>query len=214
MKKILLIITLLLANVARAQEPVRFYPEMSDPLQAVFCDYVTREGEIKYISSLDGQYVGNLIENNIYGWGYFLSNSGAQTFGQYRRGKHLFGITLTDDMVRVGSEEHFVEYDTRTGHILRVHTNEGDIRLTAPYVPTSKQPTPAYTFKKMTYANGDAYYGEMKDGVRHGYGVYYWSNGDFWYGRYENGYRQGYGALFKTDHRVFWGKWVGDSKVQ
>ena len=66
----------------------------------------------------------------------------------------------------------------------------------------------------LTDANGEAYYGEMKDGLRHGYGVYYWSNGDFWYGRYENGYRQGYGALFKTDHRVFWGKWVGDSKVQ
>ena len=70
------------------------------------------------------------------------------------------------------------------------------------------------TFKKITYSNGDAYYGELLKGSRHGYGIYYWANGDFWYGKYENGYRQGYGALFKVDRRLFSGKWIGDSKVE
>lgn len=214
MKKTFLAISLLVSSLLAAQERVQFYPEMCDPLQAVFCDYATQEGEVKYISTRDGQYVGNLINHKIYGWGYFLANSGSQTFGQYRNGRHFFGITITMETARVGSEEHFVEYDLATGHILRVHTNEGDIRLSAPYVATAEAPVPSYTFKKVVYNNGDTYYGEMLDGRRHGYGIYYWANGDFWYGKYENGYRQGYGALYKTDHRVFSGKWIGDSKVQ
>ena len=49
---------------ANAQQPVKFYDEMSDILQAVFCDYVS-EGEIKYISSVHGQFVGQLVDNVI-----------------------------------------------------------------------------------------------------------------------------------------------------
>lgn len=214
MRKYIFLTFLSFSSLLFAQDDIKFYPEMCDQLQAVFCDYATDEGEVKYLSSRDGQYVGNLIDNKIYGWGYFLSNNGAQTFGQFRAGKHIFGITLTSETARVGAEEHFVEYDTFTGHILRVHTPEGDARLNAPYVATEKAPVPAYTFKRVRYENGDAYYGEMFNGRRHGYGVYYWSNGDFWYGKYENGYRQGYGVLFKTDHRMFFGKWIGDSKVE
>lgn len=203
-----------LSSFLAAQEQIELYPVMSDPLQAVFCDYATNEGEVKYISSLDGQYVGNLINNKIYGWGYFLANNGQQTFGQYRNGRHFFGITITMETARVGSEEHFVEYDLASGYILRVSTPEGNLRLTAPYVATAENPVPRYTFKKVVYDNGDTYYGEMLDGRRHGYGIYYWADGDFWYGKYENGYRQGYGALYKTNHKVYSGKWIGDSKVE
>ena len=213
MRKSVLSIFCLFSSLVFAQEGIKFYPEMCDPLQEVFCDYVEREGEVKYISSRDGQYIGNLINHNIYGWGYFLANNGAQTFGQYRNGKHIFGITLTDKMARVGSEEHFVEYDVATGNILRVHTVDGDLRLSAPYVPSAGA-SAEYTFKRVRYENGDAYYGEMYNGRRHGYGVYYWANGDFWYGKYENGYRQGYGVLVKPDRRIYYGKWVGDSKVR
>lgn len=213
MKKAFIILFFAFSSSLFAQETIQLYPEMCDHLQAIFCDYASREGEVKYISTRDGQYVGNLIDNKIYGWGYFLSNTGAQTVGQYRNGKHIFGITLTDDMARVGSEEHFVEYDTATGNILRVHTKEGDLRLQAPYVPHDGEPT-LHTFKRVRYENGDAYYGEMLGGRRHGYGIYYWTNGDFWYGKYENGYRQGYGVLFKPDRRIFFGKWIGESKVE
>lgn len=214
MRNMFFAMLLSVSSLSVAQEQVQFYPEMSDPLQAVFCDYANNQGEIKYISSRDGQYVGNLIDNKIYGWGYFLANSGAQTIGQYRNGRHFFGVTITMETARVGSENHFVEYDLGTGHIIRVSTPEGELRLGGPYVPTVAAPTPLYTFKKIVYENGDTYYGEMYNGRRHGYGIYYWANGDFWYGKYENGYRQGYGALYKTDHRVFSGKWIGDSKVE
>lgn len=203
-----------LSSLLVAQEQLQFYPVMSDQLQAVFCDYVAAEGEVKYISSSNGQYVGNFIDNKIYGWGSFTAANGSRTFGQYRNGRHLFGITLTAATARVGSEEHFVEYDLETGHIMRVRTPEGNLSLSAPYVPADSSPVPLYTFKKIVYANGDIYCGELCNNIRHGYGVYFWSNGDFWYGRYENGYRQGYGALYKADYSVYSGKWVGDSKVE
>lgn len=214
MRKILFTTFILLSTMLVAQEQVQFYPVMSDPLQSVFCDYASAEGEVKYVSNNHGQYVGNFIDNKIYGWGYFLSNSGAQTFGQYRNGRHFFGITITMETARVGSDDHFVEYDLATGNILRVCTPEGNPRLSAPYVPTTDNPVPLYTFRKIVYENGDTYYGELYNGRRHGYGIYYWANGDFWYGKYEDGYRQGYGALYKTDHRVFSGRWIGDSKVE
>ncbi|MBE6293078.1 MAG: hypothetical protein E7090_00135 [Bacteroidales bacterium] len=212
MKKILSAIMMLLSLSSWAQQP-SLYPEMSDVLQQVFCDYAAAEAEIKYISNRNGQYVGQLINNVIYGWGYYLSDDDAQTFGQFRKGKHVFGITLTQEMARVGSNEHFVEYDLSTGKILRIHTNEGYIKLNAPYVDTPEAASP-YGFNKLKYSNGDAYFGETYNGKRHGYGVYFWSNGDFWYGKYSDGYRQGYGALFKTNHHVIPGKWMGDIKVE
>lgn len=212
MKKIFFLFLLLISSVAKSQQ-ISLYPEMSDVLQQVFCDYVTSEAEIKYLSNRNGQYVGHLINNIIYGWGYYLSDDDAQTFGQFRKGKHVFGITITSTMARVGSIEHFVEYDLSTGKIFRVHTGEGDLKLSAPYVDTAESKSP-YAFNKITYSNGDVYYGETYNGRRHGYGVYYWSNGDFWYGKYCDGYRQGYGALFKTNHHVFYGKWIGDTKVE
>lgn len=204
MKKIVILFAFL-PLCALAQNDVKFYDEMSDVLQAVFCDYA-KKGEVKYMASSHGQYVGQLIDNVIYGWGHFLSDNGKQVFGQYARGKHIFGIAMGDGIARVGGEQSYVEYSLSTGDVVRVHTVEGDV-----YYPDSI--LAPYTFRKITYENGDVYYGEVHNGRRHGYGVYYWTNGDFWYGKYSNGYRQGYGALFKTDRRVFYGKWVGDSKV-
>ena len=205
-KRVFLLILVSLPIWVKAQQPVKFYDEMSDILQAVFCDYASK-GEIKYISSPHGQFVGQLVNNVIYGWGHFLADDGSQVFGQYSRGKHVFGITLGNGVARVGGEKHFVEYDLSTGAVIRVRTIEGD----AEYSAEELEP---YSFGKITYANGDAYFGEVCNGRRHGYGIYYWSNGDFWYGKYSEGYRQGYGALFKTDRRIFYGKWIGDKKVE
>lgn len=214
MKKIVLTIFVLLPMVLNAQSNIKLYDDMCDALQSVFCDYVSAEAETKYISSRHGQYIGQLIDNTIYGWGYFLSDDGSQTFGQYRKGKHLFGITLTDAIARVGSEESFVEYDLETGGILRIHDKEGNHEPSKEYLEAFSSGAPYNGFHRIKYANGDAYYGETYNGKRHGYGVYYWTNGDFWYGEYCDGYRQGYGALFKTDRRVFYGKWIGDCKVE
>lgn len=210
---ILLFMIVVSAAKVDAQHEVMRYPYMSDVLQQVYCDYVSSEAETRYISSKYGQYVGQLIDHVIYGWGYYLANNGAQTFGQFRKGKHMFGIMITDDIVRVGSNEHYTEYDLASGEIVRVHTVEGNVDIPACYTE-KRDGKPLYGFYKITYSNGDVYCGETYCGRCHGYGVYYWANGDFWYGEYSNGYRQGYGVLFKPDHKIFYGKWIGDVKIE
>ncbi len=214
MKNSLLTLLLLLVLPVAAQERVKLYEEMCDPLQSVFCDYVRNESQISYISNAAGEYVGTLIDHKFYGWGFFRSASGIESYGQYRNGKLLFGLLINNAVVRVGSDEHYVIYDLATGEIMRLHTKEGDVPLEYPLAASSDGKQSPYTFKKETYKNGDIYFGEFYNGRRDGYGVYQWANGDFWYGFYRGGYRDGYGMLVKPDHHVYYGKWVGDSKVE
>ena len=51
-----------------AQENVKLYDEMCDPLQAVFCDYVKNESQTSYISNATGEYVGTLINSMVGGF--------------------------------------------------------------------------------------------------------------------------------------------------
>lgn len=214
MRNTLFILLFLLGLPVAAQERVPLYDEMCDPLQAVFCDYVRNESQTNYISNATGEYVGTLIDHKFYGWGVFRSSSGLESYGQYRAGKLLFGLLINDNLVRVGSDEHYVIYDLATGSIMRLHTKEGDMPLQFPLAASADGVESPYCFKKETYKNGDIYFGEFFNGRRHGYGVYRWANGDLWYGCYRGGYRDGYGMLVKPDHHVYYGKWVGDSKVE
>ena len=213
MKKIMLLLFIALLSHSFAMAQVKLYDEMCDPLQAVFCDYVENESSQNFLSSPSGQYTGTLIDNKIYGWGFILASDGTRSFGQFRNGKNIFGISITDKIAKVGGEKHYVLYDLATGEILRLYTREGDIPLEYPLVSSSKEGESPYSFKKEIYANGDVYIGEFYKGKRHGYGVYYWENGDIWYGRYEGGYRNGYGMLINVDHHIYYGKWLGDSRV-
>lgn len=214
MRNALFTILLFLALPTAAQENIRLYDEMCDPLQAVFCDYVRNQSQTNYISGAAGEYVGTLIDHKFYGWGFFRSSTGVESYGQYRDGKLLFGLLINSDVVRVGSDEHYVIYDLTTGEIMRLHTKEGDAPLEYPLAASPDGKPSPYTFKKETYKNGDVYFGEFYNGRRHGYGVYRWTNGDLWYGYYRGGYRDGYGMLVKSDHHVYYGKWVGDTKVE
>ena len=214
MRNSLFALLLLLTLPLVAQEQVKLYDEMCDPLQAVFCDYVREHSQTSRISNVAGEYVGTLIDYKFYGWGLYLSTAGIQSYGQYRGGKLLFGLLINSDVVRVGSDEHYVIYDLATGEIVRLHTREGDMPLEFPLVTSPEGELSPYSFKRETYKNGDVYFGEFYNGRRHGYGVYQWANGDLWYGYYRGGYRDGYGMLVKTDHHVYYGKWVGDTKVE
>ena len=155
-----------------------------------------------------------LIDNKLYGWGFFLSNDGSQSFGQYRDGKIVFGLIMTDEVAKVGGEKNYVMYSLKSGEVIAWYANGGRMPLEYPLVATAEEPQAAYSFKKEKYANGDMFYGEFFEGRRHGYGVYCWANGDMWYGRYKEGYRNGYGMLIKPDRTVYYGKWVGDRKVE
>ena len=213
MRNILALFFTVLSMAISAQEPLRLYDEMCDPLQAVFCDYVKNESSQNFLSSAGGQYTGTVIDGKIYGWGFILAADGTRSFGQFRNGRNIFGISMTDKIAKVGGDSHYVTYDLATGGIIRLCSKEGNARLAYPLVPDEEHPVSPYSFKKVTYANGDVYIGEFYNGKRHGYGIYYWANGDIWYGRYDSGYRNGYGMLVTTDHHVLYGKWLGDSRV-
>ena len=216
MKKYLLIsLVSLFSMTAYSQEHSgKLYDDMCDHLQAVFCDYVRKDSEVRFISNNQGQYLGTLIDNALYGWGYYLSSNGSKSFGQYRKGELLFGLIISEDVAKVGSKENYVVYDLYTGNIMRLHTFEGDVPLSYPYIPAKDGKNSPYSFKKEIYANGDYFYGEFYNGKRHGYGVYCWTNDDMWYGHYKEGYRSGYGMLVKSGRMVYYGKWIGDSKVE
>jgi hypothetical protein len=212
MKKLFVLLLLTIPVVLRAQ--VKLYDELCDPLQAVFCDYVRNEGEVMYISNPSGQYIGTLIDDKLYGWGFYLSNDGSQSFAQYRNGKIVFGLIMTNEVAKVGNDENYVMYSLATGTVVAWYVDGGKMSLDYPLVATEKEPVSPYSFKKEVYANGDVFYGEFFEGRRHGYGVYCWANGDRWYGLYKEGYRNGYGMLLKPDRTLHYGKWVGDSKVE
>ena len=213
MRKTMTLLLLAVLSQLSATAQVKLYDEMCDPLQSVFCDYVENESSQNFLSSASGQYTGTLIDGKIYGWGFILASDGTRSFGQFRNGKNIFGLSITDKIAKVGSEKNYVVYDLETGEIIRLHSNGGDAPLRYPLVSSNKEKESPYSFKKETYANGDIYIGEFYNGKRHGYGVYYWANGDIWYGRYEGGYRNGYGMLINTAHRIYYGKWLGDSRV-
>lgn len=213
MRKTMTLLLLAVLSQLSATAQVKLYDEMCDPLQAVFCDYVENESSQNFLSSASGQYTGTLIDGKIYGWGFILASDGTRSFGQFRNGKNIFGLSITDKIAKVGGEKNYVVYDLETGEIIRLHSNGGDVPLRYPLVSSNKEKESPYSFKKETYANGDIYIGEFYNGKRHGYGVYYWANGDIWYGRYEGGYRNGYGMLINTAHRIYYGKWLGDSRV-
>ena len=214
MRNALFALLFMLSMPAMAQDSVKLYDEMCDPLQAVFCDYVRAQSQTNYISNAAGEYIGTLIDYKFYGWGLFLSSAGMQSYGQYRNGKLLFGLLINSDVARVGSDEHHVIYDLSTGEIIRLHTKDGDMPLEYPLVASPDGGASLYSCKKEAYKNGDVYFGEFYNGRRHGYGVYQWANGDMWYGAYRGGYRDGYGMLVKPDRHVYYGKWVGDTKVE
>ena len=210
--KAVLFFMLLLSADVPAQEQAKLYDEMCEPLQMVFCDYVRNESSQNYIKIQSGSYNGTIIDDKIYGWGYIKTNDGASSFGQFRNGSCIFGISMSGKTAKVGGNVNYVLYDLETGKISALHTREGNLPLKYPLADSNDKASP-YSFKREKYANGDEYIGEFYNGRRHGYGIYYWTNGEIWYGKYEGGYRNGYGMLVKPNHKIFYGKWVGDTKV-
>lgn len=67
----------------------------------------------------------------------------------------------------------------------------------------------AYLFKTEKYSNGDVYYGEFKDGKRHGYGKYTWADGGYYEGEWQENERTGFGHQVWTDGTEY----IGDYKI-
>jgi hypothetical protein len=69
-----------------------------------------------------------------------------------------------------------------------------------------------YTFGVINYENGNKYIGELKNGKRHGQGLYLWLDGSAWYGEWADGMRDGYGIYMSYSGEYSTGNWKGDTK--
>ncbi len=171
------------------------YPVIPPDYNGVFFDHVS-EYVSGVVKSVYGQYFGQITrEGDIYGYGTFYTDQDGEIVGQYRRGNLIFGIKMGTQTVKVGTENHYIVYDLRTGDPLYIIKDEQKYLLPADYKDT-------YRFESLTYKNGDKYVGETVGGKREGYGIYYYVNGNYYYGSYKNNDRVGYGALFKTDNNI------------
>lgn len=62
------------------------------------------------------------------------------------------------------------------------------------------------------YDNGEKYIGELKNGRREGFGIYYFNNGGTYEGYWHNGKRNGKGKYSLTDGRFYEGDWENDKR--
>ena len=188
----------------RAQQLPERYESSPAYMQEFFNGIVSDECEVIRETVGVGSYFGHIRNDRLFGWGSYQAEGGIQWTGMFRNGKCFFGILVRETTARVGSDDHFVEYDLESGSILRIMKGEESLPL--------GEGNASLTFGKQEYDGGDYYLGELKKGQRHGQGIYYWGNGNFWYGTFIDGYRNGYGALFvPLSNQIFYGLWLGDT---
>ena len=64
----------------------------------------------------------------------------------------------------------------------------------------------------LTYTNGDKFEGEIKKGIREGFGTYYYHNGDKYEGMWLKGKKHGMGTLYYKEGNLFVGHWKNSEK--
>ena len=65
-----------------------------------------------------------------------------------------------------------------------------------------------------TWAAGDKYVGEFKDGGMHGQGTFAWANGDKYVGEWKDGKSHGQGTLTYADGKVDKGIWEKSKLIE
>lgn len=83
-------------------------------------------------------------------------------------------------------------------------------------------------YSSKTYSNGDKYFGEMEDGLRHGFGMLLYQNGSIFRGKFQNNSKEGLGKLEASNGDEYIGrcraklrllpkrqeKWAGTTDLQ
>jgi len=206
MKKntIFCLLLLFISLSAEAQHtPFQKYVMPPEGFQQVFLDHVAGYTS-QVITMGENQYVGQTdSDGHLYGFGRYVKSDGTQIIGQFREGELIFGITMGRTSVLVGNQDHYCSYSLTTSQLEYVfHSQERQL--------VDTKSLQGYAFVSMRYANGDQYIGEVYNGHRHGFGIYYYANGDIWYGSYRDDFRNGYGALFCQDNRINIGCWEAE----
>jgi hypothetical protein len=64
----------------------------------------------------------------------------------------------------------------------------------------------------LSYTNGDKYDGEVLNGMREGFGIYFYHNGDKYEGMWINNRKHGMGTLYYKDGNLYIGQWKNSEK--
>lgn len=183
-----------------------------DPLMRKAMEWVTMQYDNAY-------YKGQLSDGMHSGLGVYLWADGSWYWGQWKEGdmngKALYiapeghpDTGCPDCAYYVGDYRSDKKAGTGTcydkyGKLLyRGGFSSG--RPTDVY-PSARHPECIFTC--LEYGGGDMYLGEMKDGVRHGYGIYLRSDGGAWYGQWENDKREGEGVFLSYVGEILTGRW-------
>ncbi len=186
--------------------PVARYEEIPAEVYQLVLDHTALFPYMIY-ESAEGTYRGQVSpEVQFYGYGNFKSGVYEQT-GLYRKGKFIYGITTNAEYAIVGSNDHYAAYNLKSGKLEYIYRNREKMLIDGADLEE-------YQFMALNYANGDRYVGELMNGQRHGYGIYYYKNGRVWFGQYRQGVRQGFGALFLPENQLKIGEWNGEEEVR
>ena len=157
----------------------------------------------KKITYDDGSLYEGEIKNNVrHGQGTYLWKSGDKYVGEWKNGKRDGKGTMyyASGKKYVGewkkSELHgegIVYYNDGTSK--KLVYNNGTLVSTLP------------NNIRKTYDDGSWYEGEMKDGIRHGQGTYFWKSGDKYVGEWKNGKRDGKGTMYYASGKKYIGEW-------
>ena len=206
MKRIslLLYLIIIVCTHGNAQKtPFEKYGVCPAEMEHVFLDHVEKFAS-KVITMGENQYVGQVDKDGkLYGYGRYVKGDGTQIIGKFRDGQLVFGITLGKESAIVGNASFYSSYSLTTSKLEYVFLSNTRQLL-------DTKALGEYGFVSMRYSNGDQYIGEVFQGMRHGYGIYYYANGDLWFGQYANNYRCGFGALFTRDNRLTIGQWEAE----
>lgn len=206
MKRISLLLYLIIIVSTRGnaqKTPFEKYGICPPEMEHVFLDHVASYPS-KIITMGENQYVGQVDKDGkLYGYGRYVKGDGTQIIGKFRDGQLIFGITLGKESAIVGNASFYSSYSLTTSKLEYVFLSNTRQLL-------DTKALGEYGFVSMRYSNGDQYIGEVFQGMRHGYGIYYYANGDFWFGQYNNDIRSGFGAYFHVEGGLEIGQWLGE----
>lgn len=155
---------------------------------------------------------------NLYGKGIELFFNGNLHCGDYKGGDWVGrGIYICQDKTYVG--EFKTAYSWGTGSLYDKNgklIHYGKFVGIKPQKVLYREDGYNYTFGVINYKNGDKYVGELRNGIRHGKGLYIYAKGDgvAWYGEWKEGIRNGEGIFFYDGGAKYsTGIWKGDAQL-
>lgn len=155
---------------------------------------------------------------DLYGKGIELFFNGNLHCGDYKGGDWVGrGIYICQDKTYVG--EFKTAYSWGTGSLYDKNgklTHYGKFVGIKPQKVLYREDGYNYTFGVINYKNGDKYVGELRNGIRHGKGLYIYAKGDgvAWYGEWKEGIRNGEGIFFYDGGAKYsTGIWKGDTQL-